>query len=64
MKQTPDSNFPQPTNGASTTPSKADVEAETICQLIELLQSVNVNSPEAKLNATSISDGKGGRIEL
>jgi hypothetical protein len=28
------------------------------------MKSVNINSPEAQLNSHSISDGKGGRIEL
>ncbi|MCL5784549.1 MAG: hypothetical protein M1142_04325 [Patescibacteria group bacterium] len=32
--------------------------------LMGALQSVNTNSPEAKLNKTSISDNNGGRIEL
>lgn len=32
--------------------------------LMGALQSVNTNSPEAKLNRTSISDNNGGRIEL
>ena len=64
MNQTPDSNSPQSAYGAGAIPNKTDAEAEAICQLIELLHSVDVNGPETKLNATSISDGKGGRIEL
>lgn len=64
MNQTPDSNPPQSAYGAGAIPNKTDAEAETICQLIELLRSVDINELEAKLNATSISDGKGGRIEL
>lgn len=35
-----------------------------IVDLVELLRSVDINSPEAQLNATTISDGKGGRILL
>lgn len=35
-----------------------------IAELIELLKAVDVNSVEAQLNATTISDGKGGRILL
>ena len=39
-------------------------EGNTISQLVKLMNSVDINSPEAKLNATTISDGKGGRILL
>lgn len=39
-------------------------EANAIFELVQLLQSVDTESDEAKLNATSISDGKGGRILL
>lgn len=35
-----------------------------ITELIGTLQSVDTNSEEARLNATSISDNNGGRIEL
>ena len=35
-----------------------------IHRLVELMRTVDINSPEAKLNATTISDGKGGRILL
>lgn len=39
-------------------------ESNAIYQLVELMKSVDINTPEAKLNATTISDGKGGRILL
>ena len=32
--------------------------------LVETMDSVDTNSPEAKENATSMSDGKGGRIKF
>lgn len=36
----------------------------SIIELISLLLSVDINSVEAKLNETSISDNNGGRILL
>ena len=38
--------------------------ANSIMELMRLLSSVDINSQEAKLNETTISDGKGGRIFL
>jgi len=35
-----------------------------IVTLVELMQKVEVDTSESKLNAASISDGKGGRIRL
>lgn len=35
-----------------------------LSELISLMTSVKADAPEAKLNATSISDGAGGRILL
>lgn len=37
---------------------------QSIPNIVNILQSVDTKSPEAKLNATSISDNNGGRIEL
>jgi len=37
---------------------------QALSQLMNELQSIDINSPEAKLNETSISDGNGGRIDL
>lgn len=39
-------------------------ESNNILELISLLSSVDIHSPEAELNKTTISDGKGGRILL
>lgn len=39
-------------------------DGNVICQLVEQMRSVDIDSPEAKLNITTISDGKGGRIRL
>lgn len=39
-------------------------ESSNILELISLLSSVNIHSPEAELNKNTISDGKGGRILL
>jgi len=36
----------------------------SIVELMRLLNSVDINSQDAKLNETTISDGKGGRILL
>lgn len=35
---------------------------DALVELIETMQSVDINSPDAKLNETSMSDGQGGRI--
>jgi hypothetical protein len=40
------------------------LEKSPIYSLIENLKKIDLDSPEAKLNETSISDGNGGRIEL
>ncbi len=37
---------------------------QALNQLVNELQTVDTTSPEAEQNATSISDGNGGRIEL
>lgn len=38
--------------------------SSSITELFGAMQSVNTNSNLSKLNETTISDGKGGRIEL
>lgn len=35
-----------------------------ITELVKILQSVDVSTPTVQLNETTISDGKGGYIEL
>lgn len=50
------------TDSSNDKPNDGDIDA--VSQLLELLRCVDVGSPEANLNATSISDGKGGRILL
>ena len=45
----------------SNTPQNTQHSIQTVLQS---LQTVNINSPESQLNATSISDNNGGRIEL
>lgn len=42
----------------------SDKLGDIMGNVIGMLKSVNTNSPEAKLNETTISDGKGGRITL
>ena len=44
--------------------SSPSVTTVPINNLVNVMKSVNTNSPEAELNSHSISDGKGGRIEL
>ena len=46
---------------------KTSVEADgdwLLVELLEELQKIKLDSPLAKLNATSISDNNGGRIQL
>lgn len=45
-------------------PSPYGKTISPITELIGALQSVDTNSPQGKLNRTSISDNNGGRIEL
>src|SRR3989344_547366 len=35
---------------------------DALVELIETMQSVDINSPDIKINETSMSDGQGGRI--
>lgn len=39
-------------------------EVNSITELVETMRNVSLTSKEAKINATSISDNNGGRIEL
>jgi hypothetical protein len=36
----------------------------SVPQLVEVMKKVDIKSPEAKMNETSMSDGKGGRIKF
>lgn len=49
---------PQPTQ-KTTPPDDAAIQ-----KLVEIMRMVDLDDPDAKLNATTISDGKGGRILL
>jgi len=40
------------------------IEPLPIDRLVKVMQSVKIDTPEAKLNKHSISDGNGGRIEM
>lgn len=42
----------------------ADEALSPIQKLVEVMVVVNTKSPQAQLNATSISDNNGGRIQL
>lgn len=53
----------QPTPQAQSTVPPLKPEGP-ITELVKILQSVDVSSPTAQLNETTISDGKGGYIEL
>ncbi len=39
-------------------------KVNSVSELTMILASVDINSPDAKLNATTISDNNGGRILL
>ena len=41
-----------------------DEQAHNVLDVVESLDDVDENTPEAKLNETSIRDNNGGRIEL
>ena len=57
--QTPpsDNNQPQPVDSSSDS-------GQSVADLVDALQSVDTTTPEASLNATSIEDNNGDRIEL
>ncbi len=44
--------------------SDHSAKGKSIANLVEALQAVDPNSPDAEANKTSISDNNGGRIEL
>lgn len=59
----------RPTNKSQAKPAtsveKVDVSPNSpVLNLVTLMSSVPTNTPEAKLNETTISDGKGGQIYL
>ena len=54
----------QTKTGVSVQPTTRNAPQSPITDLVSKMQSVNVNTPEARLNVGSISDGKGGRIEF
>lgn len=54
-----DNNQLQPTDSSNNNDS-----GQPLADLVDALQSVDTNTPEAALNATSIEDNNGGRIEL
>jgi hypothetical protein len=59
-------------SSSSTSPSESvnvrdaieDDSLDEVLKLIDLLESIDTSSPQAKLNETTISDNNGGRIEL
>lgn len=54
----PTNPLPAPSTTSTTIPQ------QVIPRVIVVMQSVKTDTPEAKLNETSISDGKGGRIVM
>lgn len=46
------------------TESNNNDSGQPLADLVDALQSVDTTTPEATLNATSIEDNNGGRIEL
>ncbi len=54
----------KPVNSSIQNNNQQVVPIQPVTEVIKILQSANTTKPEAKLNETSISDGKGGRIEL
>jgi len=54
---------PSDNNQQQTTESNSD-SSQSLADLVDALQSVDTEAPEAGLNATSIDDNNGDRIEL
>ena len=44
--------------------SESNNSGQSVADLVDALQSVDTTTPEASLNATSIEDNNGDRIEL
>lgn len=44
--------------------SLPEAPRQDLTNLVNVMQSVDTNTPEAKENATSIDDNNGGRVEL
>lgn len=42
----------------------AEAIKDPVVVLVEVMRAVRINDPDAELNATTISDGSGGRILL
>lgn len=57
---TPSDNNQQP----STDASNNNDSNQSVADLVDALQSVDTTTPQATLNAASIEDNNGGRIEL
>lgn len=56
---------PSKNNQQQSTESTNDNDSsQSVADLVDALQSVDTNTPEAALNATSIEDNNGDRIEL
>ncbi len=60
---TDDPTPPAVNNQHQATDSSSDY-GQPLIDLVDALQSVDTTTPEASLNATSIDDNNGGRIEL
>lgn len=61
----PTTNSPSITPRPVPTPTSSPSAPQSgIPNLVKVMQSVKTNTPEAKLNETTISDGNGGRITL
>lgn len=59
----PNQTPPSDNNQQQLTDSTND-SGQPLADLVDALQSVDTTTPEASLNATSIEDNNGGRIEL
>lgn len=55
---------PQNDNNLQQATDSSGNSGQPMVDLVDALQSVDTQSPEASLNATSIEDNNGGRIEL
>ena len=64
MKQVRNNNFLSESFKNKSNDSHLNSDLDALTQLVELLRSVDLKDPDAKLNATTISDGRGGRIVL
>lgn len=64
LKQLPQQTLSKQANLDDGYSNVQELEINALTELIELFQQIDLDSPVARLNETTINDNNGGRIEL